>query len=283
MINLDKSLLLLFDKLQAWFDATILILPNLVLAIFILALFVWFANLSKSILTKLLANVRLVDNVKGMMKTFVGITLYLAGAFSALEVLGLEKTVTSILAGAGLIGLAISLAFQNIAANVISGIIISFRHPFHVGDYIECSDKVFGRVYKINIPNTILLTDEGQFVTVPNKDIWEKNIVNFSKSGKREVEIKVAIGFAEEFQRAIEVAHQTISALEFVTQTEDIDIFYAQIGPYSVELSVNFWIQFNEPKEFEMAKSLAITSLLSSFRDAHIAIPYPIQHFVPQP
>jgi small conductance mechanosensitive channel len=282
MINIDQSLRLLIEKLQIWFDATILILPNLILAVLIFILFIWFANLSKKILNKVLSNVRIVDNVKGMVKTLVSITIYLAGAFSALEVLGLEKTVTSILAGAGLIGLAISLAFQNIAANVISGIIISFRHPFYVGDYIQCSDNIFGRVHKINIPNTILLTDEGQFITVPNKDVWEKNIVNFSKSGKREVEIAVGISFHEDFPRVIQVAKQSLDSLPFVNREEDIDVFYAQLGLYSVTLSINFWIQFNEPKEFEMAKSDAIVSILTAFKQQGIEIPYPIQHTVMQ-
>lgn len=280
LINIDKTLLLLLQKLQAWFDTTVLILPNLVLAVIVFTLFVWLAKLSTRILEKILSNVGMVENVKGIIKSLVGIVVYLAGAFSALEVLGLEKTVTSILAGAGLIGLAISLAFQNIAANVISGVIISFRHPFHVGDYIQCSDNVFGKVHKINIPNTILATDEGQFVTVPNKEIWERNITNFSKSGKREVEIKIGVSYQSELEKAPIVAKQTLQSLAFLADKNDIDVFYTQLSPYSVELSINFWIAFHEQKEFEMAKSEAIIALIGNFRKNAIEIPFPTQQIL---
>lgn len=283
LINLDKTLLLLLEKLQAWFDATVLILPNLLLAVLVFVLFIWLAKLSSTLLDKILAKVPVVENVKGILKSFVVILVYCAGAFSALEVLGLEKTVTSILAGAGLIGLAISLAFQNIAANVISGIIISFRHPFYVGDYIQCSDNVFGKVQKINIPNTILLTDEGQYITVPNKEIWEKNITNYTKSGTREVEIKVGIAYDSELKQVIEISRHALLLLPFVTKKDDMDIIYTNLSAYSIELSVNFWIEFSEPKEFEIAKSEAIVALLETYRKNRIMVPFPTQHIITAP
>lgn len=276
LIDINKTLRLLIEKLQMWFDATVLIMPNLVLATIVFLLFVGMAGLSKRIIDKLLANVRTAENVKGIVKSLVTIVIYLAGAFSALEVLGLEKTVTSILAGAGLIGLAISLAFQNIAANVISGVIISFKHPFLVGDYIECSDKIFGRVTKINIPNTMLLNDEGQYITVPNKEIWEKNIVNFSKLGLREIELKVGVSFESDLDQVLEVSRKTIEQLPCVAKKDDIDIFYQMLNPYSVELSINFWIKFQESKDFEQAKSDAIRAILASFKQNKIEIPVPI-------
>ncbi len=274
LIDINKTLVLLIDKLQKWFDATVLILPNLVLATIVFLLFVGFAGLSKKVIDRLLANVSTGENVKGIVKSLVGIIIYLAGAFSALEVLGLEKTVTSILAGAGLIGLAISLAFQNIAANVISGIIISFRHPFHIGDYIQCSDHVFGKVARINIPNTILLNDEGQYITVPNKEIWERNIVNFSKYGLREIEIKVGVTYNADLDKVLLVAKNTIISLNSVTRKDDIDVFYTSLSPYSIELSINFWINFKESKDFEIAKSDALKAIVAAFRQNNIEIPF---------
>ncbi|MBC7389907.1 MAG: mechanosensitive ion channel family protein [Opitutaceae bacterium] len=275
LIDINKTLRLLLEKLQTWFDATVLILPNLVLATIVFLLFIALARFSKKVIDKLLANIRTAENVKAIIKTFISILIYLTGAFSALEVLGLDKAVTSILAGAGLIGLAISLAFQNIAANVISGIIINFRNPFRVGDYIQCSDHIFGRVTKINIPNTILLTDEGQYITVPNKEIWEKNITNFSKSGHREIEIKLVIDFDSNLEQAIEIAESTLANLAFVEKNKEIDVFYTGVNAYSIDLSINFWIKFFESKDYEFAKSDAIRAILKAFKESNIQIPYP--------
>jgi len=277
-IDINKTIRLLIDKLQTWFDSTVLILPNLVLASIVFILFIGFARLSKKVIDTLLANIRTAENVKAIIKTFISILIYLTGAFSALEVLGLDKAVTSILAGAGLIGLAISLAFQNIAANVISGIIINFRHPFAVGDYIQCSDHVFGKVTKISIPNTILLSDEGQYITVPNKEIWEKNIVNFSKSGVREIEVKVCVSLESDLDAALKIAGEVLQKLPFVKNDLGIDAFYSGVNSYAVDLSINFWIHFKESKDFEFAKSDAIIAIINSFKANKIQIPYPVRY-----
>ena len=79
------------------------------------------------------------------------------GVFVALGVVGLDKTVTSLLAGAGIIGLALAFAFQDLAANFLSGVAISVRHPFRIADIIETNDFL-GTVKAINLRSTELLT-----------------------------------------------------------------------------------------------------------------------------
>ncbi len=94
---------------------------------------------------------------------FIGITL-----FTVLSILQLDKAVVSVLAGAGVVGLALAFAFQDIAANFISGIFISFRKPLHIGDIVKLSDYM-GKVEEINLRDTVLKTFQGQLVIIPNK------------------------------------------------------------------------------------------------------------------
>ena len=94
---------------------------------------------------------------KHLVKTVIYVLILGIGLFAALSVLNLDGTVTSLLAGAGIIGLALGFAFQDIAANFISGVLLSTRHPFGIGDIIETND-FFGTVQKLNLRNTIILT-----------------------------------------------------------------------------------------------------------------------------
>lgn len=74
-----------------------------------------------------------------------------------MKVLHLDTTITTMLASAGIIGLAFAFAFQDIAANFMSGIFISFRKPFSVGDIIKVKDYM-GKVDEIKLRDTSILT-----------------------------------------------------------------------------------------------------------------------------
>ena len=88
------------------------------------------------------------------------------------------------LAGAGVVGLALAFAFQDIAANFISGIFISFRKPLHIDDIVKIGDYM-GRVEEINLRDTVLRTFQGQMVIIPNKNVFQNPIENYSMLGKR--------------------------------------------------------------------------------------------------
>jgi len=70
------------------------------------------------------------------------VALIVTGAMIALSILELDKTVTSVLAGAGIIGLALSFAFQDLAANLISGFYMAAKNPFEIGDVIQVNDHM---------------------------------------------------------------------------------------------------------------------------------------------
>lgn len=117
------------QKLGVWLHDFIRILPNILLAsvVFVLGLFVArsFRKFSQRLAIRISKNTTLNNLVASIIYlAFIGITLFIV-----LSILQLDKAVTTILAGAGIIGLALAFAFQDIAANFISGIFISFRRP----------------------------------------------------------------------------------------------------------------------------------------------------------
>ena len=71
------------------------------------------------------------------LETVISISIIGIGIFIAFSILQFDDAVTSLLAGAGIIGLALGFAFQDIASNFISGVILSIRHPFGIGDIID--------------------------------------------------------------------------------------------------------------------------------------------------
>ncbi|MFT4803596.1 MAG: small conductance mechanosensitive channel [Cyclobacteriaceae bacterium] len=89
-----------------------------------------------------------------------------------LGVLGLDKALTSLIAGIGVLGLVLGFAFQDIAEDFISGAILAFRRPFKIGDIIEVKD-IMGKVSRTDLRVTVLETFQGQEVYIPTKDMLQ--------------------------------------------------------------------------------------------------------------
>ena len=97
------------------------------------------------------------DTLTGLFTSIVYIFFISVTLFTVLNILKLHKAVTSIPARAGIIGLALAFAFQDIAASFISGIFISIRRPMAPGDVVKIKDYM-GKVEEINLRDTVIRT-----------------------------------------------------------------------------------------------------------------------------
>ena len=185
-MDVNKAYHLIMDKLSAWMDELIKMLPNILLAAIVLVLGFFVAKKIKKFSAKIIKRFSDNSTLNSLFASiiyifFIGITL-----FTVLSILHLDKAVVSVLAGAGVVGLALGFAFQDIAANFISGVFISFRKPLHIGDIVKISDYM-GRVEEINLRDTVLKTFQGQLVIIPNKNVFQNPIENYSMLEKEEL------------------------------------------------------------------------------------------------
>ncbi len=132
-----------------------------------------FSKIAKRILAFITK--RLPGVVKGLLSDLLSIGIYIIALYAILSIWNLEEVITPILAGAGIVGLAVGFASKDVVANFISGIFILVDKPFKVGDKIEVKG-IKGRVLKIGLRVTKLETEEGEIATVPNS-ILASNIV----------------------------------------------------------------------------------------------------------
>jgi small conductance mechanosensitive channel len=105
------------------------------------------------------------------------------------------------LAALGAIGLAIGLALQGTLANIAAGIMILWLRPFRVGDDIAAGD-VSGTVKEVGLFASTLKTYEGIFLFVPNSDLWDTKITNYTRSSPRMVRSSFAIAYGDDIARA---------------------------------------------------------------------------------
>lgn len=267
---------LIFGKVSDWLTTTIEMLPNLAVALLILVLFFVLAKFIKKLTGNMLSRVTDNNTVTGLIQTIIGVIVLGIGLFVALSILNLDGAVTSLLAGAGILGLALGFAFQDIASNFISGILLSIRHPFGIGDIIE-TNGLFGTVLKLNLRNTILRTPQGQIMYVPNKVVYENPLTNYTKNGERRIDLACGVSYGDDLSKAKEVAIDTLSNLDFRDKNRDVEFYYNEFGDSSINFSVRFWIDFKKLPEYWHAQSEAIIALKSAYDEHDIMIPFPIR------
>lgn len=227
-IDITKFSELIIEKLSFWFEELVRILPNLVLAVIILVLGLFAArfirNLSVRFIRKMSHNATL-NNLFGSMVYLICIGIVL---FTALSVLKLDKAVTTALAGAGIVGLALAFAFQDIAANFISGIFISFRKPFRAGDVVKISDYM-GKVAEVNLRDTVLSTFGGQTVIIPNKDVFQNPIENYSLLHKRRFDLEVGVSYGEDLEKVRRVTLNAVKDIPGISTTYETTFFLRRV------------------------------------------------------
>ncbi len=152
-MDLTTASNLIWQKLTLWMHDLIRIIPNILLASVLLVAGLFLSKLIRRLSVKLISKFTDNDTLSNLFSSVIYISFLGISFFVVLSVLKLDKAVTSILAGAGLLGLALAFAFQDIAANFISGIFISFRRPFHIGDIVKLKDYM-GKVEEINLRDT---------------------------------------------------------------------------------------------------------------------------------
>lgn len=272
---LDK----IIDKLGHWYAISISMIPNFALAIILALFFFILARFSKKFFSHLMRRVTDNQALHGLFTSlFYGAVLAI-GFFVVLNVLKLEKTVTSLLAGIGVIGLALGFAFQDIAANFVSGIILAFRSPVHPGNLVQIGDTL-GTVQKIDLRVTVLRTFQGQQVYIPNKQILQQPIINYSHFGKRRVDLQVGVSYGDDLQKVEDVVVRTLESLPGVIKEEPIKVFYQEFGDSSINFLCFFWIQFPDPvhpMNFFEFQSVAIKNIKKAFDQEDITIPFPIR------
>ncbi len=264
------------EKVFSWLEAGLNILPNLIVAIITLLLFYPFAKFAKFLTGKAYRKTAHNVAIHALAKNLVFLMVFFIGLFSALEILNLEKTVTSLLAGAGVVGLAMGLAFQEIASNFVSGVLIASRKPYGIGDIIEIQGHI-GSVRSIDLRTTSLMTGPGLEVIVPNKMMITEPLINYTSTPGRRIELIVGVAYDSNLENVEFVAKNAVKDLPQLMSNLPIEFYYIAFADSSINFKLRFWVDFPGNMNFDKATHQAIINIKKAFDENGITIPYPIQ------
>lgn len=259
----QKITALLAAELSGWFRYAVHLVPRLALALLTLLVFTFIARFISRWVRAGLTRVSDNQSLVNLTQSVVRVLVVAVGLFVALGIVGLEKTVTSLLAGAGVLALAVGFAFQDLTANFISGTMIALARPVQVGDTIE-TNGFMGKVLFVKLRSIVLDNGQGQTVELPSKDVFQKPIINHSRLGLRRIEVVAGVSYIDDLANAQRVAQQAVRALPFVAEGEPVSLNYRAFTGENIQFALWFWI---DPARTDpaTAQSEAIMAVRAAF------------------
>lgn len=273
--NPQKAYQIINETITEWIGNFIAQLPNFLVALLIVLISRWLARLSQKLILKSFNRITDNPSLTKLVGSLTYIVVFSVGTFAALSVLHLDKALTSLLAGAGVLGLALGIAFQDIASNFLAGTFMTFNKPFVAGDLIE-SNGYYGVVEIIHLRTTEIKTVQGQLIKIPNAQVFRNPIINFTALGKRRVDIPVGVHYNTDLQLAKKIAIQAVEGID--GRLEGVKHFYEAFGDSSINFIIVFWIPFtNVQAEYLGKRAEAVIAIKKAFDEHNITIPFPIR------
>jgi len=215
--------------------------------------------------------------MRSLLSKLASIIVVLLGLFLVLGILNLSKALNTILAGAGVVGLAVGLALQGALANTYSGIVLSFIKHIKFGDWVE-SNGFEGEVVDLDLRSVTLKQPDNNLVYIPNKMVVENPIKNYSTTAQSRVILQCGVGYSSDLEAVRKLVKKTIlENFDAVENKEDIIFLYQEFGDSSINFETRFWINSTSALEVAKAKTEAMIAIKKVFDKNNINIPFPIR------
>jgi small-conductance mechanosensitive channel len=193
------------------------------------------------------------------------------GFLAALGVLGVDYNKVSVLVGA--FGVGIGFGLQSIVNNFVSGLILLFERPIHVGDTVEIGE-LLGTVRRIGIRASVVHTLQGADIIVPNSQLVTDKVTNWTLSDRmRRVDLPVGVNYGAEPKKVIELLEQTARAHPDVLPEPAPRALFMGYGDSSINFELRVW-----PRQFNLyvqVKSDLAAAVYDAVQASEMSFPFP--------
>jgi small conductance mechanosensitive channel len=285
-LNLDSVLGQVVDKLTKWAVTTIKLLPNLLAGVLLIIIFWFLSAYAARLANRIILRFTGYRHIARLMARVTTLAVFTLGIILALDALNLDKAVASMLAGIGIVGIALGFAAKDLFADFIAGIVLHFEHPFRLGDRVQTlvksatpsgwkSEEILGYIDSIQWRATIIRGRRGERYTIPNSDILSNPIVNYYISGDRRIDLYVGIDYTPDLQQVEDLALEAVRPLDppLRNPNRPVEFFYEEIKDTTVIFRIRFWTDDPDQVVFLKARSEAIKAINEAFKAQVIIMP----------
>jgi small conductance mechanosensitive channel len=236
----------------------------------------WFSGRAHDLVLRALNRMpRVDDTLKPFLSSVVRYFIIIITLVAVLAKFGVQTT--SIIAVLGAAGLAIGLALQGTLQNIAAGIMLLLLRPFRVGDYID-AEGIAGTVNEIGLFTTDMTTYDGIYRSVPNSELWNRNILNYSRNPTRRLDLPVGISYEDDVEQAMALLLEHLVQDERVLPDPEPQVLVTGLGDSSVDLTLRCWanrpdfwsLRFDLNRNVKLWLDAAGISIPFPQRDVHL-------------
>lgn len=219
-------------------DLAGLTLGKVVYALLLLIVCLIVEKILMRVFERLLQNSQLDRSLHTFLKTLLKIVLMFLTVLIVAGTLGIP--VTSLIAVLSVFGLAVSLAVQNSLSNVAGGIQILGSKPFGVGDFVEAGG-VSGTVTEIGIFYTKIHTGDNKLIQIPNSEIANEKIINYTAEKERRVDLKFTTSYNAPIETVKKTLEEVAGCHSLTLATPAPAVRVSSYGDSAIEYSLRVW------------------------------------------
>ncbi len=215
-------------------------LPNIIGAVILVVVFWIITSIVKKVLFSVLQKSKVPKEVQNLLVRVVHYAIVVIAALTIADQLGIN--ITSLLAGVGVAGLALSFAARDTIENIISGVTIIIDKTFKESDWIAIGGQ-HATVTEIRLRTTVLTTFDNEIIVVPNKNIVQDRIINYTLTPRSRVKVLLGIAYKENIDDTRKVMLSTLEGDERILDDPAPRVIVTDLGDSSVNLQLRFWTE----------------------------------------
>lgn len=274
MEEVDLNPGLMFDRLDAWLDGFIKLLPNIVVGIFVFIVF-WFMALAVQRLVRAAAGRQGRESLGEVGGSLTRWAVMIVGFMLAVTIIAPSISPADLFAGLGVSSVAIGFAFKDILQNMLAGILILLRQPFEAGDQIVSGGHE-GTVEKIETRATIIKTYDGRRVVIPNSDIYTDSVVVNTAYAHRRSEYDIGVGCNDDWRRSRALMTEACAGVEGVLADPAPETIPIELGDFANVVRLRWWTKSDRASQIHTFGEV-LQAVYLRLDEEGIDMPYPTQ------
>ncbi|HEY9848812.1 MAG TPA: mechanosensitive ion channel family protein [Leptolyngbyaceae cyanobacterium] len=278
-MDLGESATTAWGKIQGMIDGTIVMLPNIVLALIVFILFFFAGKTIKSLVKRLTRRHRQARNLGMVLGRLAQGIVILVGLFVALSIVIPTFQAGDLVQLLGISGVAIGFAFRDILQNFLAGILILLTEPFQIGDQIVFKSYE-GTVEEIQTRASIIRTYDGRRVVIPNSELFTNSVTVNTAFENRRLEYDVGIGYGDDIERAKQLMLEALGELPGILQDPAPDALTMELAESTVNIRVRWWIQPPRRADALDSRDVVLTAIKNKLTANGIDLPFPTQQIL---